>query len=114
MEQFNRQEFYECHETLEAIWLAEPGRIRELYQGILQIGVAFYHLGRANFRGAASLLETGIDHLRPFEPRCMGVNTGGLVEAAWRARTRLEELGPHRLSEFEAVLIPQITLATAS
>jgi len=62
IELFNAREFYECHEVLEEIWLAEPERIRTLYQGILQVGVAFYHLGRGNFRGATSLLETGISH----------------------------------------------------
>jgi len=33
VEEFNRGEFYECHETLEALWLAEPRPIRGLYQG---------------------------------------------------------------------------------
>jgi hypothetical protein len=31
IEQFNRREYFECHETLELIWNAEPGPIRTLY-----------------------------------------------------------------------------------
>ncbi|HEX6512315.1 MAG TPA: DUF309 domain-containing protein, partial [Chloroflexota bacterium] len=73
VELFNARQFFECHEALEGIWLAEPDHIRTLYQGILQVGVGFYHLARGNFRGATSLLETGIAYLRAFEPACMGV-----------------------------------------
>jgi len=36
--QFNRGDYYECHETLEGIRRDEPGKIRDLYKGILQIG----------------------------------------------------------------------------
>jgi uncharacterized protein len=28
IEQFNQREYFECHETLELIWNAEPGPIR--------------------------------------------------------------------------------------
>ena len=44
--QFNRGEFFEQHETLEDLWREEPRPIRTLYQGILQIGVALYHVQR--------------------------------------------------------------------
>jgi hypothetical protein len=32
IEQFNQHEFFECHETLEAEWNAEPGPVRTLYK----------------------------------------------------------------------------------
>lgn len=108
IEQFNAREFYECHETLEDIWLAEPGTIRTLYQGILQVGVAFYHLGRGNFRGATSLLETGIAYLQPFAPECMGVNVRKLVDEAIHCYAELERLGKERLAEFDTERIPHI------
>ena len=46
--QFNRGEFFEQHETLEDLWRDEVRDIRGLYQGILQIGVAMYHIERNN------------------------------------------------------------------
>ena len=49
--QFNRGEYFEQHETLELLWRAEPRKVRHLYQGILQIGVAFHHLRRGNYHG---------------------------------------------------------------
>src|SRR5215472_14540236 len=72
IEQFNRRDFFEGHETLEAVWNAEPGPIRTLYKGILQVGVGCYHLLRHNYRGATLKLQTGADYLEPYSPRCMG------------------------------------------
>ena len=106
--QFNAREFYECHETLEAIWLREPGDIRRLYQGILQVGVAFYHLGRGNYRGSTSLLETGIRHLRSFAPACLGVDVQRLIEDSMHAYGELLRLGRDRMAELEPGCIPSI------
>ena len=108
VELFNAREFYECHEVLEEIWLAEPGHIRTLYQGILQVGVAFYHLGRGNFRGATSLLETGITYLQAFIPACMGLDVQRLVDDSIHAYAELQRLGKDHLAEFDPALIPRV------
>jgi len=108
IEQFNAREFYDCHETLEEIWLAEPGTIRTLYQGILQVGVAFYHQARGNFRGATSLLETGIAYLRPFAPRCMGIDVQALVDDSIHCYAELQRLGREHIAEFDPSRIPRI------
>jgi predicted metal-dependent hydrolase len=108
--QFNRQEFFECHETLEEIWIAEPGEVRQLYQGILQIGVAFYHAThRKNYRGATRLLQTGMAYLRPFGPVYFGIDLAGLLDGAENALRQLEELGPARIAEFDEKFIPRIS-----
>ncbi|XQQ07818.1 MAG: DUF309 domain-containing protein [Leptolyngbya sp. IPPAS B-1204] len=56
IEEFNQQQFYACHDTLEAIWMEAIEPQKTFYQGILQIAVALYHLGNQNFRGAIILL----------------------------------------------------------
>ncbi len=84
--QFNRGEFFEQHETLEELWRAEPDDVRYLYQGILQVGVGFYHLGRGNYRGAVSRLQAGLDKLRWFTPTCQGVEVARLVEESTTQR----------------------------
>ncbi len=84
--------------------------MRTLYQGILQVGVAFYHLGRGNYRGATSLLETGITYLRAFPDMCMGVNVRKLVDDAIRAYAELQRLGREGLAEFDDGLIPTVEL----
>jgi hypothetical protein len=105
---FNARAFFEQHEALEEAWLAEPGPVRDLYRGILQIGVGFYHLERQNFRGARNLLTYGMDRLAPFEPACRSVDVRGLRAAALRCRDELERLGRERIAEFDAGLIPQV------
>ncbi len=62
--EFNRGDYYRCHETLEALWIPEKGAVRELYQGVLQIAVGCYHLTRrANRVGAVRLLDRGARRL---------------------------------------------------
>ncbi len=110
IQQFNRGEFFECHETLEALWMAEPTPLRRLYQGILQVGVAFHHQRRGNARGALGLLAKGTAHLEPFAPRGLGVEVGELLEAARRCEATLRALGPERIYELDPALVPQIRL----
>ena len=105
---FNARAFFAQHEALEEAWLAELGPVRDLYRGILQIGVGFYHLERRNFRGARNLLTYGMDRLAPFEPACRGVDVRGLRSAAQRCRDELERLGRERIAEFDTDLIPSV------
>ena len=105
---FNARAFFEQHEALEEAWLAEPEPVRDLYRGILQIGVGFYHLERQNFRGARNLLTYGLDRLARFEPVCRGVDVRGLRAAALRCRDELERLGRDRIAEFDTDLIPKV------
>src|SRR6202022_2380422 len=68
IDEFNRQEFFEQHETLEGIWIRGPHEVRYLYQGILQVGVGFYHWRRGNWRGAVAKLGHGLAKLEPYRP----------------------------------------------
>ena len=111
VEEFNRGAFFECHETLEALWLAEAEPLRRLYQGILQVGVAFHHQRHGNYRGTMRLLNSGISYLLPFAPRCLGLDVQGLLQATVRCRDTLAALGPQRIDEFDQSLIPRIALA---
>jgi len=108
--QFNRGEFFEQHETLERLWLAERGDIRYLYQGILQIGVAFHHLRKLNHHGTVYMLTRGPRYLAPFAPRCQGVDVQQLLDDAAAALREVERLGPGRLAEFDWRLAPQVHL----
>lgn len=68
IEQFNRREFYECHDTLEALWMEAVEPNKTFYQGILQIAVGIYHLSNNNWRGAVILLGEGMNRLRRYQP----------------------------------------------
>ena len=112
--EFNRGEFFECHETLEALWLAESRPIRFLYQGILQIGVAFYPLQAGRYRPVVTLLERGSAYVCPFAPECLGVDVAGLLAAAERCLAEVKRLGPERLDEFDWSLIPKLEMSGTS
>jgi predicted metal-dependent hydrolase len=106
--QFNRGEFFEQHETLELLWRAETRNIRYLYQGILQIGVAFHHLRKRNHHGTVYMLTRGQNYLAPFAPRCQGVDVQALLDAAAAALREVNRLGADRLAEFDWNLTPQV------
>ncbi len=109
--QFNAGAFFECHETLEALWRATPEPGRALYQGILQVGVAFHHQRRGNYRGALRLLDAGLARLAPFAPICRGVDIAALLADAQRARAALLALGPARVGALDPALVPQVRLS---
>ena len=108
--QFNRGEFFEQHETLEDLWREEPREVRRLYQGILQIGVGLYHIRRQNHHGAVYMLTRGADYLRPFSPTCQSVEVAVLLTQAARVLSAVQQLGPHRLDQFDWSLAPHVHL----
>ncbi|HEY6959899.1 MAG TPA: DUF309 domain-containing protein [Candidatus Limnocylindria bacterium] len=111
IDEFNRGEFFEQHETLELLWRATRTPDRGLYHGILQVGVGLHHWQKGNFHGASVLLEEGIDHLRPFAPTCHGVDVAGLITETEAARERLLALGAERMREVDvATMAPRVRL----
>jgi predicted metal-dependent hydrolase len=108
--QFNSGEWFECHETLEELWIGETGEVRDFYQGILQVGVALHHWRNGNFRGAVSLFESGTGYLRKVPPVCQRVAVSELIQSADKVRVTLVEFGPNRMAELDPELIPKVRL----
>ncbi len=108
--QFNRGEYFEQHETLELLWRSERRDVRYLYQGILQVGVAFHHLRRLNHHGTVYMLTRGPRYLTPFAPVCQGVDVAALIEAAGAALRAVERLGKDRLADFDWRLVPSVKM----
>ena len=108
IEEFNKGEFYECHEYLEEAWMQEPCRVRLLYQGILQVGVGFYHQQNGNWRGATGLLRSGTARLREFEPVTLGIDVARLVRECERCLQELEDLGREQVREFDPSMVPKV------
>ncbi|MBP1728040.1 MAG: hypothetical protein H6Q56_413 [Deltaproteobacteria bacterium] len=111
--EFNRGDWYDCHETLEDLWIGSEDELRWFYQGMLQIAVALLHWRNGNFGGAASLLASGRDYLQRVCPVCQRIEVAALVVEAERFRDELTRLGPERMAELPASLVPKMRLAPA-
>lgn len=62
---FNARRYHAQHEAFEDAWNAEPRPVREMYQGILQIGLAFLQLQNRNRPGVIKMFGRGVPRLRP-------------------------------------------------
>ena len=63
VEEFNHGLFFECHETLEEIWLEERGEDRLFYQGLIQIAAGYFKLQQGVPAGAVKLWRMGLEKL---------------------------------------------------
>jgi len=97
--QFNRQEFYDCHDTLEAIWINAIASEKNFFQGILQIAVGLHHLRNENWRGAVILIGEGINRLHPYPADYAGIDVDGLIEQASALLKYLQVVGAEQVGE---------------
>ena len=104
--QFNAGDWFECHETLEDLWVGEEGEAREFYQGVLQVAVALHHWRNGNFGGAVSLLKGGVEYLGRVSAVCQWVDVGSFITASDRMREALIKLGAEDMALLDSSLIP--------
>ncbi|MEG4850152.1 DUF309 domain-containing protein [Microcoleus sp. B5-D4] len=104
IEQFNSQDFYACHDTLEALWMEAGEPEKRFYQGILQIAVALYHLGNQNWRGAVILLGEGINRLSYYQPSYAGIAVEDLLRQSAKLLSALQQAGPEKVADFLPLL----------
>ena len=104
VDQFNQQEFYACHDTLEALWIEAIDPDKRFYQGILQVAVGLYHLGNDNWRGAVILLGEGINRLRDYTPDYADIDVEDFLEQAIGLLKLLQEAGPEQVGRIKQQL----------
>ncbi|MBA4494870.1 DUF309 domain-containing protein [Paenactinomyces guangxiensis] len=91
------QDYYECHEVLEELWL-EEGRDR-FYQGLLQIAVGLYHFQNGNIGGAVKMMKAAHDKLAEYpEPFRMGIDLQQVKRETEHYLKRLERFSEHPFS----------------
>ncbi len=110
IEAFNQRDYFEQHEYFETAWLNEAGPIREVYRGILQVGVAFLQIERANWAGAIKMFRRGLPRLRALPEQCMGIDIASFRRAAETIHLEVTKLGPERLDEFDQAQFPSIEM----
>ena len=108
--EFNRGEWFRCHETLELIWMGAEGETGDFYKGVLQVAVGLHHWSGGNFGGAVRVLASATGYLRRVRPVCQRIDVEGLADSAERFREALMTLGPERMRDLPAELVPRLVL----
>jgi predicted metal-dependent hydrolase len=77
---FNRQQFFEAHEELEAVWLPQrQGPNGAFYKGLIQLAGAFVHLQKNRLGPAVALFELARANLRKYQANHEGLAVDGVL-----------------------------------
>lgn len=105
LEEFNRGEYFEAHETLEEAWNEDEAPGRELYRAILQVAVAYLQIERGNYNGAVKMFLRMRQWFAPLPDECRGVDVRGLRSDSQMVYEALVALGRERIGEFDRSLL---------
>lgn len=108
LEEFNAGQYFEQHERLELVWRAELRPVRDLYRGILQIGVACLQIERGNAVGAIKLIDRAVRWLQPFHPMCQTVDVERLLADTALLRNEIERVGFDQVERVNRGLFPKV------
>ena len=109
---FNRQLFYEAHDVLEELWLAQgkAGPNYSFYKGLIQLAGAFVHLQKNRLRPAVALFNLAETNLRKYPAEHEHLELGPVLAliAEWRGRIEGEGflVNPLPLSEPPSLAVP--------
>jgi len=90
LELFQNGEYYRQHDLLEELWMATDGPVRDLYRGVLQVGIAYYHLQRGKPHAALKMLQRSVQWLQPLPEQCQGIDVAQLRRDSATLRATLQ------------------------
>jgi predicted metal-dependent hydrolase len=111
---FNHRQFFEAHEVLEELWLAERGKERDLfYKGLIQLAGAFVHVQKKRPGPAAALFELARANLNRYAPVCDRLDLEAVLSliSDWLTRVRTPGADINALAEGE---FPALRLQSAA
>lgn len=108
IEKFNEGDYYAAHDALEEAWMMDEGPGRDLYRGILQVGIAYYQIEKNNYRGAVKMLLRVRQWLDPLPNTCRSVDVATLRADIDRVYAALLPLGEGQISLFDRQLFGTI------
>ncbi len=111
IEQFNRGEFYEAHESLETAWMEDSSVGRNLYRAILQVSVAYYQIQQDNYPGAVKMFLRLRGWINSLPDVCKSVDVAKLRKDAYAVYERVLARGPEGLNEFDQQSFQPIAFA---
>lgn len=78
---FNRHLFYEAHEVLEDLWLADRhGADGDFFKGLIQLAGAFVHLQKNRLRPAAALFKLAAANLEKYPAHHAQLDLAGVQQ----------------------------------
>ena len=117
--EFNSWRFYDCHETLEDVWLECGGKaiggdarddLANFYQGVIKAAAGMHHVLRDNHGGAVKVLGDVPRLLDAYRPRTLGLDVDRLLADLERVLAEVRRLGPERIGEFDRELVPSLVV----
>lgn len=105
---FNRQLFYEAHDVLEDLWLADKkGPNGDFYKGLIQLAGAFVHLQKNRLRPAAALFKLTRANLAKYPARHEGLALREMAQVieTWLAAL---ETGDFAMNPLTTTATPQL------
>ncbi|MEM1179785.1 MAG: DUF309 domain-containing protein [Acidobacteriota bacterium] len=94
---FNAGRFYDCHDAWETVWRSTTPEPRDLWRGLIQVAVGFYHFRtRRRPDVAVRVLRKGAGRVRPFTPETEGFDLESLLGTVevWIACLEADEPTP--------------------
>ncbi len=110
IQQFNQREFYQQHDSLEALWMETSTPVRDLYRAILQVGIAYYQIERGNHAGALKMLWRSKQWLAILPDVCQGVDVARLRQDAQAVEDAVLALSSHEMAFFDDRLLRPVML----
>ncbi|MGA2869240.1 MAG: DUF309 domain-containing protein [Verrucomicrobiota bacterium] len=107
---FNRQLFYEAHDVLEDLWLADKyGPNGNFYKGLIQLAGAFVHLQKNRLRPSAALFKLARTNLEKYPSPHEKLNLAAVQQlmAGWELQL---EKGEFLVNPLTATHVPQLAL----
>jgi predicted metal-dependent hydrolase len=78
---FNRREYFECHEVLEAMWQEAAGDDKTFYESLIRFATGFHlRFNRRNRQGAINLLTQGMMKIETYRPAYLGIDVARLYD----------------------------------
>jgi predicted metal-dependent hydrolase len=105
---FNGQLFYEAHDVLEDLWLADKtGPNGDFYKGLIQLAGAFVHLQKNRLRPAAALFKLSRTNLAKYPGRHEGLKLTAITRLIedWLAAL---EAGQFAVNPLHSTAAPQL------
>ncbi|MDP6795527.1 MAG: DUF309 domain-containing protein [Verrucomicrobiota bacterium] len=82
---FNKQQFYEAHEVLEALWIKQrTGLDGDFFKGLIQFAGSFVHLQKRRLRPAKLLFLRSTTYLCKYPSPHYALDVEGIIRLAKR------------------------------